>query len=184
MKKLNLSIPKPCDEDWNKMLPDEKGKFCQSCCKKVFDFTNSSTEEITAIFSNNPTAKICGRFKKEQLESIKIEVPEILLFNQTTFKKSFLLALFVVMGTTLFSCKDANNNVQAIEKIVVIKDHVAKNSDTTNTVIIADTVIKECKTIKHEKQNITPPEEPVLIEEPEIMGDIVMGLPVMPEIED
>lgn len=184
MKKLNLSIPKPCHEDWNKMLPEEKGKFCQSCCKKVFDFTNSSNEEIAAIFSNNPTGKICGRFRKEQLESVKIEIPEVLLFNQTSFKKSFLLALFVVMGTTLFSCKDVNNNVQTIEKVVVIKDSVAKNVDTTHTEIIADTVIKECKTIKYKTQNITPPEVPVPIEEPEIMGDIVMGLPIMPEIEN
>lgn len=102
MQKLNLSVPKPCHKNWNEMLTEEKGRFCQSCSKTVLDFTGKSNDEIIALFENNKTEKVCGRFRKDQLESIKIEIPKVLLFSQTSFRKSFLLALFVVMGTTLF----------------------------------------------------------------------------------
>ncbi|WP_445711515.1 hypothetical protein [Flavobacterium sp.] len=186
MQKLNLSVPKPCHENWNEMLSEEKGRFCQSCSKTVLDFTGKSNDEIIALFENNKTEKVCGRFRKDQLESIKIEIPEVLLFSQTSFRKSFLLALFVVMGTTLFSCKDFNNNVHTLGEVVVIEDSISNNIDTIyNKKIVADSAIKQCKTIKNEKLSIPPPPEiPELIEEPEIMGEIIMGIPIMPVNED
>jgi hypothetical protein len=38
-KKFQLQIPEPCHEDWNKMTPVHKGRFCDSCEKAVVDFT-------------------------------------------------------------------------------------------------------------------------------------------------
>ncbi|MFC6095772.1 carboxypeptidase-like regulatory domain-containing protein [Flavobacterium qiangtangense] len=64
--KINISIPKPCHENWQKMTPLEKGRFCDSCQKQVFDFTKSSDTEILQKF--NSEKNICGRFLKTQLE--------------------------------------------------------------------------------------------------------------------
>lgn len=64
--KINISIPKPCHENWQKMTPLEKGRFCDSCQKQVFDFTKSSDTEILRKF--NSEKNICGRFLKTQLE--------------------------------------------------------------------------------------------------------------------
>lgn len=62
---MKLTIPKPCYENWNNMIPDENGKFCSVCSKTVRDFTNSSDEEI--INSLDPNKNICGRFTDNQI---------------------------------------------------------------------------------------------------------------------
>lgn len=65
-KVVNISIPKPCHEDWNKMTPDEKGRHCKVCQKSVFDFTSKTDEYIAKTFTEN--TNICGRFKSTQLK--------------------------------------------------------------------------------------------------------------------
>ena len=65
---FSIVIPKPCHEDWNKMTPDQKGAFCGSCQKSVYDFTGKSDEEVIAILEGNKDKKICGRFDSKQLE--------------------------------------------------------------------------------------------------------------------
>lgn len=60
-----VQIPEPCHEDWNKMNPTEKGKFCNVCTKEVIDFSAESDEEIVTYFSKN--GNVCGRFHETQL---------------------------------------------------------------------------------------------------------------------
>lgn len=185
MQKLNLSIPKPCHENWDKMLPDEKGKFCQSCTKTVFDFTKSSTDEIASIFEKNKAEKICGRFRTEQLENIKIEIPEAILYRPMPFRKAFLLALFVVMGTTLFSCKNFNNDYQTLGEVVVVEDTIKTKRDTVEKTleIKKDSIVdKKCGTFS-EKNTVIAPKEIKPIEPPMITGDIVMGIPALPDYD-
>lgn len=130
MKKTHIKIPTPCNENWDRMLPEDKGRFCQLCAKTVVDFTNSSPEEITDYFIKNKESKTCGRFKKEQLNSIHIEIPKNIIYQQTSFKNVFMLALLISMGTTLFSCKDHNNNVHPVDKIVLVDDSLSSSNDS------------------------------------------------------
>ena len=122
-KSLKIQVPKPCHEDWNAMRLNENGRFCDSCAKSVIDFTKMKAPEIQEYFIRNQGKKICGRFNNEQLESIKIAVPAQVLYSQTQFHKMFLLALFVAMGTTLFSCSNRNGDKQAIDSIEVVNDN-------------------------------------------------------------
>jgi hypothetical protein len=120
--KHKITIPKPCHEDWNKMTPNETGRFCNSCSKSVVDFTQMLPDEIQDFFIKNKGQKICGRFHNKQLDSIVIQIPNQVLFSQIHYHKMFLLALFIAMGTTLFSCKQENGDKQKIEKVEVVKD--------------------------------------------------------------
>lgn len=72
---LRLSIPEPCHEDWAKMLPEEKGRHCRQCCKRVVDFTAMSDAEVVRFFKDRvrmgadrgPGATgVCGRFVADQ----------------------------------------------------------------------------------------------------------------------
>ncbi|HEX2845655.1 MAG TPA: carboxypeptidase-like regulatory domain-containing protein [Chitinophagaceae bacterium] len=67
-KHIQLTISEPCHESWNKMSTVEQGRFCDSCQKKVMDFTGMSDEKLGAFF-RKPDISVCGRFRKEQLEA-------------------------------------------------------------------------------------------------------------------
>jgi hypothetical protein len=125
MKNL-ISVPKPCNEDWNAMTPEGIGRFCNVCTKTVTDFTGMTAVEIQTYLQLNSGQQICGRFKTEQLDNIIIRIPEKVLFSQTQFRKIFLLALLVTMGTTLLSCT-GNNGRQVIGEVAI-------DSDTIHTV--------------------------------------------------
>src|SRR3954469_23904951 len=105
-KNYKITIPEPCHENWDKMTPKDNGKFCLSCSKTVVDFTTMLPKEIQHFFIENQNNKICGRFRKSQLDEIIIHIPSRIFYTQTNYYKMFLLALFIAMGTTLFSCTD------------------------------------------------------------------------------
>jgi hypothetical protein len=144
--KHKISIPEPCDKNWDKMIPKDNGRFCLSCTKTVVDFTKMLPEEIQQYFVSNQGKSICGRFKNTQIDNIIIQIPSRVLHSQTYYHKMFLLALFIAMGTTLFSCTDKNGDKQKIDKVEVVD----KISDQEN--------LKTGKALKSEK--IPPPLPP------------------------
>ncbi len=169
MKNYKISIPKPCHEDWNKMTTNEKGRFCGSCAKTVVDFTEKSAKEIQEFFTENKGKRICGHFKRKQLDSIVIQIPETTFVTQLSFQKLFLLALLFVMGTTLFSCKTDEGKKQKIEKVELI-DTIIKTQKVLDTIKV-DTIIKA-------KINIPPPPKPLPVIKEE---HTTMGLPIAAE---
>jgi hypothetical protein len=130
---IKFSVPKPCHEDWNAMTPDQKGRFCSACSKTVVDFTNLDNTEVQEYLSENKGSRICGRFTSEQLSpEFKLTVPQSVLYQKRSFHKAFLLALFVTMGTTLFSCKNFNN--QTLGEVSIIEDSTSVQKDTAEQV--------------------------------------------------
>jgi hypothetical protein len=95
MKKLNLSIPEPCHENWDQMAPIERGKFCGSCQKSVVDFTGMSDRQLAEFFKKT-TGSVCGRFHEDQLHRDiaipKKRIPWVKYFFQFTWP-AFVLFL-------------------------------------------------------------------------------------------
>lgn len=126
---IKFSIPKPCHEDWNEMTTEERGRFCSVCSKTVIDFTSSNNQQIQEYLSQNKEQSVCGRFKNEQLDSsFTFSIPQSVLYQKRSFHKAFLLALFVTMGATLFSCKNSNN--QTMGEVAVVNDTVLSQTDS------------------------------------------------------
>jgi len=63
---FQLTIPKPCHENWEEMTPGQGGNFCGSCQKTVIDFTRKSDAEVLTYFSASQGTKTCGRFREDQ----------------------------------------------------------------------------------------------------------------------
>jgi len=122
---MKITIPNPCHENWDAMTPNEQGRFCGSCQKTVVDFTKFTTQDIQNYFAKHFGQKVCGRFNHQQLSAIHIQIPNT-VFSYIPASRKFALALFIVFGTTLFSCTDNNGNNATIGKIEVV-DSLTKN---------------------------------------------------------
>ncbi|MDG1398393.1 MAG: energy transducer TonB [Polaribacter sp.] len=180
--KFKISIPKPCNENWNTMTPKEKGRFCSSCDKTVVDFTEKTNEEIQYYLVENKNQRVCGHFYKKQLDSIVIEIPPITFQKRLSFQKLFILALFLTMGTTLFSCQYPNGKRQKIENIVfkdaikiIKKDSVLESSVARKLVPPPPQIIgiTMCKTNSDKDSIIESITSRDIIEVVDIIGEIV-----------
>ena len=95
MKKIQLSIPKPCHENWDAMTTEDKGRFCTSCQKTVMDFSNMSDRQVAEFFKK-PKESVCGRFHQDQLERTlevsRKRIPWVKYFFQVSWP-AFVLML-------------------------------------------------------------------------------------------
>ena len=66
-KSFHIEIENHCHEDFSKMNPTERGRFCSSCQKNVIDFSVMSDDEIINYFKNYSSQQTCGRFTIEQM---------------------------------------------------------------------------------------------------------------------
>ncbi len=115
---IKLNIENPCHENWDNMLEEEKGKFCQACQKSVVDFSRMTNEQIID-FINSTNEKICGRIAKHQLNVPisnyrNVKTP---FFNR--YVAGFVLALGLYYPATSQNTKPANEKVQTMGEISV-----------------------------------------------------------------
>lgn len=149
-RNYKITIPEPCLQNWDEMTPKDNGRFCMSCSKTVIDFSIMSSDEIQHFFIQNQSKKICGRFKNEQLETITIQIPSQVIYSQTNYHKMFLLALFIAMGTTLFSCQDKDGNKKRIDNIELV-DNSVQNQEN-------DGPVSKCYGHQIESKKVNPKE--------------------------
>lgn len=64
----SINITKPCEEPWQQMTPVDDGRHCQSCCKRVTDFSVMSDKDIINYLGRQ--SNVCGRFDGNQLRRI------------------------------------------------------------------------------------------------------------------
>jgi hypothetical protein len=123
-KKFQLSIPAACHENWEAMTPVEKGKFCASCNKKVFDFTSMNDRELAAFFKNpnlyqTGESSLCGRFRDDQLnreiEISKKRIPWVKYFFQFALPAFLVSAKTAAQGQVRIKDTCANPALTAVE---------------------------------------------------------------------
>ncbi|MGB5981384.1 MAG: hypothetical protein WBG46_04500 [Nonlabens sp.] len=116
----NFDIPEPCHEDWNSMTPSDQGRFCSACEKTVIDFTDMQPPEIAAYLKQYQSQQVCGRVKSAHLNQVIIKIPTHTLQSHKSPTRIFMLALLIVMGTTLFSCTSDQGRKTKIDNIEVV----------------------------------------------------------------
>jgi len=162
-----VRIPQPCHEDWGKMKPEEKGRFCSSCEKVVVDFTSKSDQEIIDILQQRSGQKTCGHFRSTQVDSP-------LQSNTGTQNirwhplRIFAASLLLVFGSTLFSCRDQNDESLFIGNITVPAEQSEKSYSTLGEPTLLPPIVTEENTIPS-----SPAKTDTCFTEPMLMGDII-----------
>lgn len=109
---MEISIKKPCHENWETMTPNEQGAFCSKCVKTVIDFSTKSLDEIKNFFEGRHNEKVCGRFETQQLTSLSFDA----FFNEFkgfNFTKRFAVILYFTFGMWLFNTSSATGQTNA-----------------------------------------------------------------------
>lgn len=170
-----ISVPEPCNENWNAMQPDAKGRFCHSCSKSVIDFSNKTDMEIRDILMAHKDQKVCGHFKRSQVNRpLNITVNLSQLPKNISSARAFAIALFLVFGTVLFSC--TNNEGEKIDAIRIEKNAEAYTMGAPMPPVensIEDTIPVKTA-VKKGSDTTAYIEGEVSIEVPTIQGDTVM----------
>lgn len=83
-KKFTLEITTPCSENFDKMIPNLNGSFCDSCAKNVIDLSRKTNSEIARFMVENKDRNICARLKTTQLEN-EFEYNEISKMNNLKY---------------------------------------------------------------------------------------------------
>jgi hypothetical protein len=60
---MRLQVASPCKEDWNKMVGDDRVRFCAGCKLNVYNVANMSEQEVESLVGNRE-GRICARFFK------------------------------------------------------------------------------------------------------------------------
>lgn len=176
-KMLFISIPKPCNEDWNKMSLDEKGAFCQVCSKTVVDFTQMTDDEVKNYFLKNSSAKTCGHFKKSQLEKTdQLQLLHNLVINKIPYWQKFLaIALISFSSLLTTSCDNSINGHTTAE--IPVHTNTLQNIPTPVTTLtgeplaIIDTTNISTKPVTKKKYPTPTLPDP----EPTVDGQVIMG---------
>jgi len=121
-KIIKITIPEPCHEDWAKMTPKEKGRFCDSCAKVVVDMTKLTDHEIFNLVDTG--SNICGRFRNDQLDRpMRARIP------YRAKKSSWAIAASLLVGLSLLaSCENPDDQIVGEIEPVEFADTTGKQN--------------------------------------------------------
>jgi len=148
---LNVTIQKPCSENWESMRIGLHSRFCENCIRDVVDFTNKDRKEILEYLIFNHDKKICGRVYPSQIDFSKSDfLVTIKAFSERSNNPNLSFYLLAMGSLILAGCN--NNSVSsnsALDEIVndpsikitnMIDDSTKNN---TNTIDKLDTTSGE-----------------------------------------
>lgn len=159
-----------CTENWDKMNPTEKGKFCEVCTKEVIDFTTLSKNEIIAVFQKNNYQALCARAYPSQLNTIYIEDSLENVSWNLPFWQKFLLVLLVCFGPELLNV----NLVFGQDSILVQTEEVVQDTLKTELPQLEDSTKIDLVTVSNFVDSIYPFAITVMIEQPYALSGVML----------
>lgn len=151
---MKISIPKPCNEDWNQMTISEKGRFCTSCQTQVINFTEMPVEEIKH-FLEQKTGSSCGRFSKYQIEVFNATYQEFP--SPSSLRKWTMAAVLASVSVLPTFAQDSNPRLPApLLNTNISYYHQSQTTVTSGTIPVSETVILMGQVIDLETEEALP----------------------------
>jgi hypothetical protein len=182
----HLRIDKPCTENWNEMMPTERGAFCQKCCKQVLDFTNQTNSQIQAALKNSNGKEVCAKITNDQLSSLNFEFEQWQSSATMNVQRMSFYALLFVFGLSMVSCtsQEDEQRVKTLQQSVsqvlkAEKKSVQKTARVQPRRIISEVSEPQREIVVNEKILTLekPIEKPVEKPNPTITRDDLTGAP-------
>ena len=129
---MDIHIPQHCSQEWDKMKPTEKGRFCDVCSTFVVDFSKMTREEILD-YKTKTEGKFCARISTYQLTASSIQQTNIYLYQLKTIKKelgnsfNYLYLQGYIIDNQVKGIKNAQVD------IIVLKNRQKQQNDKLST---------------------------------------------------
>jgi hypothetical protein len=159
-----------CAENWDKMNPTEKGKFCEVCTKEVIDFTTLSKNEIIAVFKKNNYQALCARAYSTQLSTIYFEDSLENVSWNLPFWQKFLLVFLVCFGPEFLNI----NLVFAQDSTLVQTEEVVQDTLKPQIAQLEDSIKIDSVTVSSFSDSIYPFVDFRMIEQPYVLGGVML----------
>ena len=138
-KTFQVNIPEPCNEDWNKMTPQEQGRFCGKCAKTIIDYSYQSDRAIAKVLKEN-NGQICGRFRSDQLQRDLVLEPQ---FYQNTRWKAFGLMISGLLAAGTLKGQEAVTPSNSTEINSQIISNIENKKTPKNKISLSGRILKE-----------------------------------------
>lgn len=140
-KQITIGIAQPaisaCQENWDKMTPQEKGRFCSNCNKTVHDLSAYSKTQLQEFLLENRNKDVCGRVPSDLFAQ-----PFSFAEHDKTPKLAwFALLIFLIFGMTLFFCHE--KEYEAVKRTVYNSMQLADMQKNFRDEVNISTVIPE-----------------------------------------
>ncbi|MBF4494336.1 hypothetical protein IR010_17430 [Flavobacterium sp. MR2016-29] len=133
-KKFTLEIANPCSENFDKMIPNVNGSFCNSCMKNVIDLSKKTNSEVAKFIAESKDKNICARLKVTQLNE-QFEHNEISKINN--FKYAAVAASVLLTSSIIGQEKTpVQTEINAPQLNNDIVGKIALNHDVEKEVLI------------------------------------------------
>lgn len=105
-KRYQISIPNPCQEDWEAMHRSGKGRYCDSCEKHIQDFSKMSDHELIERLLSDQSH--CGNFDVEQLDRmLRMDKHNLL---PTVNLRAIAMGFGILVTATSFASSNPSEN--------------------------------------------------------------------------
>ncbi|MDR3011266.1 MAG: hypothetical protein LBV59_25310 [Sphingobacterium sp.] len=141
MENIILQVKESCSADWNKMTPQEQGRFCGQCEKIVVDFSEMDDQEIVDQIKK-ASKGLCGRFYEDQLMR---ELDATLSFSKNPIWRggwTGIAAGLMLVGSLSFHVAQAQNKLTGEVVVVQTKNDELRQQGRSNLSVNDKPVLK------------------------------------------
>jgi hypothetical protein len=143
MENIILQVKESCSADWNKMTPQERGRFCGQCEKVVVDFSQMNDQEIVDQIKK-ASKGLCGRFYEDQLMR---ELDATLSFSKSPIWRgrwTGIAAGLMLVGSLSFHVAQAQNKLTG--EVVVVQTKT--ENDKIRQQVVSDLSVNDKPVLK------------------------------------
>lgn len=125
-----ISIPDPCNENWDEMTPVEKGRYCDSCEKVVHDVTNFSDDRLSNLLTTKPN--VCVQVSSSQVGR------ELVVQKEGSGLLSRAAVVLGLISLTIAGNTTAQRKLMGAPVYHQTESETVKNQDSSDVVLQGD----------------------------------------------